>query len=63
MRKSARPLKRGRVFFCADLRQCFAGEMAMQDDKRRYLTGFQLGSITALVLFIVALWMGWLPTS
>jgi len=25
------------------------------------MTSFQLGAITALLMFILALWMGWLP--
>jgi hypothetical protein len=27
----------------------------------RFLTGFQLGAITCLLMFIFAAWMGWLP--
>jgi len=25
------------------------------------MTGFQLGAITALLIVLLALWMGWLP--
>jgi hypothetical protein len=34
-----------------------------RDEKLRFLTGFQIGSITALILMILALWTGWLPAS
>lgn len=27
----------------------------------RFITGFQLGIITALALSLLALWLGWLP--
>lgn len=33
----------------------------MPGDKQRFLTGFQLGSISAILVFMLAVWAGWLP--